>query len=52
MLKAWIDAKHMAQWWGLTRKGRNETEIIDWVRLHDEYDAATAPSCCHAAKLA
>jgi len=33
----------------LAPKGRNEKSIMDWVRLHDEYDAApTAPSCCHA----
>jgi predicted dithiol-disulfide oxidoreductase (DUF899 family) len=24
-------------WLDLTPKGRNETEIMDWVRLHDEY---------------
>ena len=23
-----------------TPKGRNETEIMDWVRRHDEYDDA------------
>jgi predicted dithiol-disulfide oxidoreductase (DUF899 family) len=33
----------------LTPKGRNETEIMDWVKRHDEYDAADdAKSCCHA----
>ncbi len=32
----------------LTPKGRNETSIMDWVRLHDEYDsAASTESCCH-----
>ena len=29
-----------------TPKGRNEKEIMDWVRRHDEYDEAGA-SCCH-----
>jgi predicted dithiol-disulfide oxidoreductase (DUF899 family) len=24
-------------WLDLTPKGRNETEIMDWVRLHDDY---------------
>lgn len=32
----------------LTPKGRNETEIMDWVKRHDEYPVAgSAPSCCH-----
>jgi len=37
----------------ITPKGRNETEIMDWVKRHDEYDAAddVQPSC-HAAKSA
>jgi predicted dithiol-disulfide oxidoreductase (DUF899 family) len=26
--------------------GRNETTIMDWMRRHDEYDAAPAASCC------
>lgn len=31
----------------LTPKGRNETEIMDWVKRHDEY--GTSPqSCCHS----
>jgi predicted dithiol-disulfide oxidoreductase (DUF899 family) len=30
----------------ITPKGRNEKEIMDWVRRHDEY-AETAASCCH-----
>jgi predicted dithiol-disulfide oxidoreductase (DUF899 family) len=30
----------------LTPKGRNETEIMDWVRRHDEYDES--PACCQA----
>jgi predicted dithiol-disulfide oxidoreductase (DUF899 family) len=31
----------------MTPKGRNETEIMDWVRRHDEYDEADkAHSCC------
>jgi predicted dithiol-disulfide oxidoreductase (DUF899 family) len=38
----------------LTPKGRNENEIMDWVKRHDEYDAEGAASCCHtpAAKSA
>jgi predicted dithiol-disulfide oxidoreductase (DUF899 family) len=24
----------------MTPKGRNETRIMDWVRRHDEYEAA------------
>jgi predicted dithiol-disulfide oxidoreductase (DUF899 family) len=32
----------------LTPKGRNETTIMDWVRLHDEYDSVeVAQSGCH-----
>jgi predicted dithiol-disulfide oxidoreductase (DUF899 family) len=31
----------------ITPKGRNETEIMDWVRRHDEYDSAP-PQSCHA----
>jgi predicted dithiol-disulfide oxidoreductase (DUF899 family) len=32
----------------LTPKGRNETNIMDWVRLHDEYDSVErAESGCH-----
>src|SRR5262249_18813889 len=31
----------------ITPKGRNEKEIMDWVRRHDEYDDAPPPSCCH-----
>jgi predicted dithiol-disulfide oxidoreductase (DUF899 family) len=32
----------------LTPKGRNETSIMDWVRLHDEYDSvAEVEHCCH-----
>jgi predicted dithiol-disulfide oxidoreductase (DUF899 family) len=35
----------------LTPKGRNETEIMDWVRRHDEYDAAPqSDPCCGGAK--
>ena len=35
----------------MTPKGRNETEIMDWVRRHDEYPVADGVhSCCHAAK--
>jgi predicted dithiol-disulfide oxidoreductase (DUF899 family) len=33
----------------LTPKGRNEKEIMDWVKRHDEYESAgTTPSCCHS----
>jgi predicted dithiol-disulfide oxidoreductase (DUF899 family) len=32
----------------MTPKGRNETEIMDWVKRHDEYDAEPAAGCCHA----
>jgi predicted dithiol-disulfide oxidoreductase (DUF899 family) len=32
----------------MTPKGRNETEIMDWVKRNDEYAKLTnAPSCCH-----
>jgi len=32
----------------ITPKGRNEKEIMDWVKRRDEYAAApTAPACCH-----
>jgi predicted dithiol-disulfide oxidoreductase (DUF899 family) len=35
----------------ITPKGRNETEIMDWVKRHDEYDKSPeAQSCCHADK--
>ena len=35
----------------LTPKGRNETEIMDWVRRHDEYeDAPKSQSCCGSEK--
>lgn len=33
----------------ITPKGRNETEIMDWVKRHDEYDKPQAQSCCHSA---
>jgi predicted dithiol-disulfide oxidoreductase (DUF899 family) len=33
----------------ITPKGRNETEIMDWVKRHDEYeDAERAEVCCHS----
>jgi predicted dithiol-disulfide oxidoreductase (DUF899 family) len=37
-------------WLDLTPKGRNETTIMDWVRLHDEYDdRPEAPDgCCRS----
>jgi predicted dithiol-disulfide oxidoreductase (DUF899 family) len=34
----------------ITPKGRNEKEIMDWVRRHDEYD--TPAQSCHVAKSA
>jgi len=35
----------------LTPKGRNEEEIMEWVRLHDQYDgAAGANHCCSEKK--
>jgi predicted dithiol-disulfide oxidoreductase (DUF899 family) len=30
----------------LTPKGRNEDEIMEWVRLHDQYGAAGSSQCC------
>jgi predicted dithiol-disulfide oxidoreductase (DUF899 family) len=32
----------------MTPKGRNETEIMDWVKRHDEYDTQSSAACCHA----
>jgi predicted dithiol-disulfide oxidoreductase (DUF899 family) len=35
----------------ITPKGRNETEIMDWVKRHDKYPVGEqAPSCCHPSK--
>jgi predicted dithiol-disulfide oxidoreductase (DUF899 family) len=34
----------------LTPKGRDETNIMDWVRHHDKYAAAAASSSCCAAE--
>jgi predicted dithiol-disulfide oxidoreductase (DUF899 family) len=31
----------------LTPKGRNEDEIMDWVRHHDKYEEAKPHGCCH-----
>jgi predicted dithiol-disulfide oxidoreductase (DUF899 family) len=32
----------------LTPKGRNEKQIMDWVKRNDEYGVADASqSCCH-----
>ena len=28
-------------------KGRNESEIMDWMKRHDEYEGANGKSCCH-----
>jgi predicted dithiol-disulfide oxidoreductase (DUF899 family) len=36
----------------LTPKGRNETEIMDWVKRHDEYEGATGAACCHSERKA
>jgi predicted dithiol-disulfide oxidoreductase (DUF899 family) len=32
----------------MTPKGRNETQIMDWVKRNDEYAATGGASCCHA----
>lgn len=32
----------------ITPKGRNEKEIMDWVRRHDEYDVSPAVTACHS----
>jgi predicted dithiol-disulfide oxidoreductase (DUF899 family) len=32
-------------WLDLAPKGRNERGTMNWVRLHDEYDAAPAAGC-------
>jgi predicted dithiol-disulfide oxidoreductase (DUF899 family) len=34
----------------LTPKGRNEQQIMEWVKRHDEYEprGSNTPSCCHA----
>ena len=31
----------------ITPKGRNEKDIMDWVKRHDEYDAGAEAGCCH-----
>jgi predicted dithiol-disulfide oxidoreductase (DUF899 family) len=31
----------------LTPKGRNEGPIMNWVKLHDQYEGASGGSCCH-----
>ena len=31
----------------LTPKGRNEDEIMEWVRHHDRYDGVPKSGCCH-----
>ena len=36
----------------MTPKGRNETEIMDWVKRHDEYDAQGGAACCHVERKA
>ena len=38
-------------WLDLTPKGRNETTIMDWVRLHDEYEEA-GQGCCSSKERA
>jgi Bacterial protein of unknown function (DUF899) len=35
-------------WLDLTPKGRNESGIMSWARLHDEYDTNGADACCHS----
>ena len=32
----------------ITPKGRNEKEIMDWVKRNDEYGRQGAASCCHS----
>lgn len=32
----------------ITPKGRNETEIMDWVRRNDEYESAQRAQSCHS----
>lgn len=32
----------------ITPKGRNEKEIMDWVKRHDEYESVKSAACCHA----
>jgi len=34
-------------WLDMTPKGRNETETMSWLKLHDEYDGAKS-NCCAA----
>jgi len=35
-------------WMDLTPKGRNEESIMNWIRLHDQYEgAAKKAGCCH-----
>lgn len=36
----------------MTPKGRNENEIMEWVKRHDEYGDDAAAACCHSAKSA
>lgn len=31
----------------LTPKGRNEDEIMEWVRHHDQYEGEAESACCH-----
>jgi predicted dithiol-disulfide oxidoreductase (DUF899 family) len=35
-------------WLDLTPKGRDEGQIMDWVKRHDEYEPSDTPSCCHS----
>lgn len=32
----------------ITPKGRNEKEIMDWVRRHDEYGVERTVTACHS----
>ena len=36
----------------ITPKGRDETEIMDWVRRHDEYEDTGGPACCSSTQPA
>lgn len=35
----------------LTPKGRNEDEIMEWVRHHDRYENSMKARCCHGQEL-
>ncbi|HUD53360.1 thioredoxin family protein [Parvibaculum sp.] len=39
-------------WLDIAPKGRNEAEIMDWMRHHDRYEERAADHCCGGAKEA